>query len=338
MSLKMTGFDLDTDRQRLKDADMVSKQITTVGGYPTVHHPVPVKIGMELSIITTFEDDMLQILNNFIAYMNPYISVSWKEPYTGQELITKVRWDGNSTYETERPLPSDSKDVYRSTSTLSVESYIFREEQPNYPPIRCFDMNWYALSASQVFEDPPPQSAVGSIYYCADPCVNGLYPTCVSAGDTLTIYGSNMDNVDAVFFLGSSAMVPELVASSSIDWCKDPVPAPVDSDHYYDLYQYNQQLSASNPTFYGLHTDDFQIVSENSISIPIPDNFGTGLVDVRLASLQAGYTDITHTEKQAGCELSWVPDGLSVGFVPPSAVPPLTGYGFSVGFSLGFDS
>jgi hypothetical protein len=335
MSLKMTGVSLDNDRQRLKDAQIISKQINGSGGYPSVHHPVPIKITTELEIVTVFEEDMLQILNNFIAYMNPYISVSWKEPYTGQELITKVTWSGDASYEAVTPLASDQKSVYKSSTTLIAESYIFREEQPDGVPIRCFDMNWYTLSASQVFFDPPPQSAVDSIYYCSNPCVNGIYPTCVSAGSTLNIYGSNLDNVDAVFFMGASSVVPELTAASSIGWAKNP---DVVSDNYYDLYQYNQHLSADNPPFYGLYTDDYEVSNQHHLTLTIPQNFGRGLIDIRLASMQAGYTDITNVDGQGCCVFGWVPDGLVVGFTPPSAIPPVSGYGFSLGFSLGFNS
>jgi len=67
--------------------------------------PVPVNIGINMSILTRFQTDMEQILSNFVPYNNPYIIVSWKVPssygipYT-QEIRTEILWNGqiNITY------------------------------------------------------------------------------------------------------------------------------------------------------------------------------------------------------------------------------------------------
>jgi len=42
--------------------------------------PIPVNIGINMSILTKFQTDMDQILSNFVPYNNPYIIISWKVP------------------------------------------------------------------------------------------------------------------------------------------------------------------------------------------------------------------------------------------------------------------
>lgn len=291
MSLSFNGINHAGDRNRQKDADLITKSVNPDGTYKKVHHPTPISISLELDIVSVFEEDLHQVINNFVAYFNPYVSVSWKEPFSGQELTTKVSWSGQANYISTVPLPGDKTDLYRATTSFKAESYIFREEQDAYPPIICFDMDWYSLSASQPFVDPPPQSAVGSINYCATPCINNIAPTCLSAGDTLSVYGSNMDNVDAVFLLGAASAIPGQSA--------------------FDLYQYNGVLSADYPEFTGLRVEDYNVASENRIDMTLPPGLASGgFIDIRLASLQAGYVDITDAETQPGCYYTWALSGV----------------------------
>ena len=126
MALSLNGVGRDPERLRNKDNQHQIKSIDPDGGYTTIHEPVPIVLNMTLDIVAVYEEDLHQILNNFIAYFNPYITISWKEPFSGQELKTKVVWDGSASYEATTPLPSDIKDVYRSSLPLRVESWIFR--------------------------------------------------------------------------------------------------------------------------------------------------------------------------------------------------------------------
>ena len=62
--------------------------------------PIPINVGISMSIMTKFQTDMDQILSNFIPYSNPYIIISWKIPSTQNlannfEIRTEVLWDGS---------------------------------------------------------------------------------------------------------------------------------------------------------------------------------------------------------------------------------------------------
>jgi hypothetical protein len=290
MALSFNGVKRANERNRNKDSTYVNKAVTPDGGYPTISQPTPVDLDLTLEIVSVFEEDLHQIINNFVAYFNPYVSISWKEPFTGQELITKVYWSGSASYDTKIPLPSDESDIYRATTQFTAESYIWKVESDPSPPIICFDMDWYSLSATQLFVTPPPQSATDSIYFCATPCVYGLTPTCVSAGGRVSIHGTNLDNVDAVFLMGES----------------------LSGQSAYDLYKHNSVLSADYDSFVGRRIDSYTITDENHIDVQIPSDLTQGFIDIRLASLQGGYTDLTQAEHQAGCFYTWSVSGLYV--------------------------
>jgi len=73
--------------------------------------PVPINIGVNMSILAKFQSDIDQIVSNFVPYNNPYIILSWKIPSdlsatgfaTDNEIRSEVLWSGNIalTYPTD---------------------------------------------------------------------------------------------------------------------------------------------------------------------------------------------------------------------------------------------
>jgi len=66
--------------------------------------PIPIDVGISMSIMTKFQTDMDQILSNFVPYSNPYIVISWPVPTTQNlkdnlEIRTEILWDGNLALE-----------------------------------------------------------------------------------------------------------------------------------------------------------------------------------------------------------------------------------------------
>ena len=79
-----------------------------------IPQPVPVNIGITMTIITKYQSDMDQILTNFIPYCDPYIVISWKLPETEKtknpyEIRTEVLWDGNMQMQYLKYLPYEVK-------------------------------------------------------------------------------------------------------------------------------------------------------------------------------------------------------------------------------------
>ena len=93
--------------------------------------PVPINIGVSMSILTKYQSDMDQIITNFVPYSNPYVVVSWKLPEglinQDQEIRSEVLWDGslNITY----PTDLDGATPYRvaADTTFTIKGWLFKE-------------------------------------------------------------------------------------------------------------------------------------------------------------------------------------------------------------------
>jgi len=62
--------------------------------------PLPVDVGINMSIMTKFQTDMDQIISNFAPYNNPYIVMSWVIPTSqnlasNYEIRSEVLWSGD---------------------------------------------------------------------------------------------------------------------------------------------------------------------------------------------------------------------------------------------------
>tara|TARA_R110000787_G_scaffold114620_3_gene224362 strand:+ start:3829 stop:4530 length:702 start_codon:yes stop_codon:yes gene_type:complete len=99
-----------------------------------ISQPVPVNIGLQMTIMTRYGMDMDQIISNFLPYNNPYIIISWKVPggfiseqddTNDQEIRTKVLWDGSIpiTYPTD--LTPDHPARIVATTNFTVEGWLF---------------------------------------------------------------------------------------------------------------------------------------------------------------------------------------------------------------------
>ena len=120
---KLAGFYLS---KGLSDND--SKNVSQF--YRT---PIPVNIGIAMSIITKFQTDMDQIISNFVPYSNPYIILSWKIPLglinpnntTLQEIRSEVLWDGsiNLSY----PVELQANEKYRiiGDTSFNIKGWLF---------------------------------------------------------------------------------------------------------------------------------------------------------------------------------------------------------------------
>lgn len=119
--------------------------------------PVPVNIGVRMSILTRYQSDMDQILSNFIPFNNPYIILSWtvpKEfnlPYT-QEIRTEVQWDGNISMSYPTDINANQKAQIIADTSFTIKGWLFPDPQDPVKNIFRIDTNMTAVSAGTVLE------------------------------------------------------------------------------------------------------------------------------------------------------------------------------------------
>ncbi len=91
--------------------------------------PIPINLGIKMSILARYQTDLDQIISNFIPYNNPYIVISWKIPTELSPTLTEIRsevlWDGSlaMTYPIEQQ-PNQAARVAADT-TFEVKGWIF---------------------------------------------------------------------------------------------------------------------------------------------------------------------------------------------------------------------
>lgn len=113
--------------------------------------PVPIDIGISMSILTRYQTDMDQILSNFIPFNNPYIILSWQIPTSynlsvQQEIRSEVLWSG--TVNLQYPVEQDptAKSLIIADTNFTIKGWIFPEETD--PVKNIYYINTYLTAVS----------------------------------------------------------------------------------------------------------------------------------------------------------------------------------------------
>ena len=97
--------------------------------YDNTPMPVPVNIDINMSIMTKYQNDVDQILSNFIPYSNPYIVVSWKLPSDLSTLLkeirTEIEWSGNVTMDYPTDVQPNNPARISADTSFTVKSWLF---------------------------------------------------------------------------------------------------------------------------------------------------------------------------------------------------------------------
>jgi hypothetical protein len=130
--------------------------------------PIPVNIGISMSIITKFQTDMDQIISNFVPYSNPYIILSWKVPIglvnpknaTLQEIRSEVLWDGNISLSYPIDLRPDDKYRIIGDTTFQIKGWLFPGSEPSVGNIYKIDSNFNVETNITTYDDLSSSSIV----------------------------------------------------------------------------------------------------------------------------------------------------------------------------------
>jgi len=116
-----------------------------------VKPPVPINITINMSIIARYQNDMDQILSNFIPYSNPYVIISWPVPKEFQlpnlqEIRSEVLWDGSVSMEYPTDLNGSTKARITADTTFTIKGWLFKDNSDQGPisNIYYIDTNFYA--------------------------------------------------------------------------------------------------------------------------------------------------------------------------------------------------
>lgn len=95
--------------------------------------PIPINIGINMSILTRYQTDMDQIISNFIPYNNPYVVISWKVPAdissSLKEIRSEVLWSGSMNIDYPNELQSNQPARVSADTTFTVKGWMFPGRQ-----------------------------------------------------------------------------------------------------------------------------------------------------------------------------------------------------------------
>lgn len=119
--------------------------------FKKIPQPVPINIGVNMTIVTKYQNDMEQIISNFVPYCDPYIVISWKLPSLTAsripyEIRSEVLWSGNLNM--QYPIELGPTQPFRVTADTSftIKGWIFKKMDEYYKKIYTINSDFHDMS------------------------------------------------------------------------------------------------------------------------------------------------------------------------------------------------
>lgn len=123
-----------------------------------IPQPVPINVGIEMTIITKYQSDMDQILANFIPYCDPYIIISWKIPDVNQsstpyEIRSEVLWSGNVALTYPDNLGPNAPYRIQASTSFTIKGWMFKRMDEIVKKIYTINSKYFTMDRDGNLED-----------------------------------------------------------------------------------------------------------------------------------------------------------------------------------------
>lgn len=285
ISVTMTGISLDESRNESKKHNMVDKKWDGTDNFSVQKKPVPINLSFNMAIATTRGSDLEEILAHYLSVFNPYIQISWKEPFSNKELISKVVWDGNVG--TELPTDTDSAEKIRYIANmgLTLEGWFYRGQEDDIGVIKTieYDVGLIDNIDCDFFEAPitelPDTTVINGM-----PSFKEADSYCIKSGGSVSLWGESMNHIDALFISPITSNFP--VTS-------------------YDPFFMSESLSSVG-VFEGMIIDDYTLVNDNHIEFDIPEEVTEGTFDVIVMNRHCGINRLSENLSGDDCASPYI--------------------------------
>jgi len=217
VSYNINSFSRDSTRvfNKLQGAEIRNNQ-----KYDRILQPVPVNLGISLNIITKFQLDMDQIISNFVPYCDPYVAVSWPDPYANEEIRTIIEWDGSVSV--NYPMDQSATTPFsriEGSANFTIKGWLFKAQASSIGVIHNIYNNFFAVN--DIYCSYTAMKSVTSEYatdyqvISGRPILNGATPTNLyheTSGQQITVTGSMFNKTTAYFLSGSE----DIIGQSSV--------------------------------------------------------------------------------------------------------------------------
>ena len=270
VAVTVTGMGRDVERVKNKIDDIVYKK--SDDSYIRLK-AIPWNITVEMNILTKYQSDLDQILQNFAVHTDPYIVFSWKEPTTGREMRTEVLWDGNVSV--EYPAELENNKVYRvsAKANFTIKTWLFRSAltpvnkickiNTDYIMTSDFYCNYSDLTANVTAAQTDSYTLSGR------PILRYVSPYFILEGSEpmIVLQGYNFENTTSLYVSAANINYP---STNNLNSCGE--------------------ISSVTPSLGTLITEFTK--SPNEISFKMPLLSGTTFVDI-IAVNTCGYGKLT---------------------------------------------
>ena len=237
--------------------------------------PIPVNITLNVSLMSKYQNDMDQMISNFVPYFDPYIILSWKHPSINREIRSEVEWNGQLSY--KYPTDIAATDSYRMSidTSFTIKGWLFKKADEPAGDIYTVHTDFIPLSSLDIipfddYEEFKEPLEKDSFSLSGIPIIKYTTPIWVNqTGGQIDVRGGFLET-DSVYLSADSS----ILSGGSI----------------VDLYSDQANLSADNPPFVGLETT-FDLISDSEVKVDIPQLQDSGLLDIIILN-NAGYGSI----------------------------------------------
>lgn len=248
-------------------------------GIPYIRKPVPINLNISLYIGAQKKSDLEAILVHYVSVLNPTFDVSWRDPFSGHEIRSRVVWSGDAPMNYSTDLQSGDNDDYSSELSFTMEGWIFRDTIDKAYPIKKADINFiadndYNCRNFYAEEEKREDVLLDTMRLESKVNIKRILPNCAQAGDEVFVFGNNISQIEGIYLMNNSG---------------DEI--PVES---YEPFCFSEEFKDSCPPFEGYMVEEFEIYDNNTISITIPEDLNSynGVYDIRVTNRWSGCVEI----------------------------------------------
>ena len=161
ISVSLGGISIDTNRNESKNHELFNHEYVTEEGIRRYLRPTPINLSFNIKIATKTGSDFEAIIAHYLSVFNPYIQVSWREPHSNKEIISKVEWDGSVGLEFPDSVASTEKIRYIGNMSVNMEGWIFRDVANPAEIIRCISYDIDVIPNSDCHNTTTPEGNMG---------------------------------------------------------------------------------------------------------------------------------------------------------------------------------
>ena len=259
----------------------------------SVSMPTPVNLEVSMSVLGRYMSDVEQIVTNFAPFTNPYIIICWKEPTeTGDdvEIRTEVLWNEQISF--NNPTETTYSDKFRivADTAFTIKGWLFRNRNEKSEPIYFIENNFIANETGWNMSQPLTSLDYENFY-------DSLLLEENRSVDTITLSGT--PQLDNIYLTNGSSTIeathnPPITLNKEMS-ANDVYNYTLIGDNFdrtemvllsSDNLSLTSNLTTFDTTYTGpvtgfiVSTDNYTVLSDNTLSVNVPYLSGSGKVDI----------------------------------------------------------